>query len=462
MIFRKIHLPITLSFWLLAAFSTQAQQTSFSLREAVVYAREQAYSVRNAEYDYDKAKKIVKETAAMGLPQLSLGADMNYNQRIPQQPVPAQFIDPNAPEGEFVLLAFGVPYQSTYRANANMLLLDGSYFVALMASRVFKEISRLDLEQSKVDITEQIYNTYGNVIVAKELISILERNLEASTKTLQENQAFFAEGFIEKQDVDQVELLVSSLENNIVQAKNQERIALMTLKLVMGYPQDRALTLTDGVEVFTKLGEVADVILESNFQLDEYLPYRSAETAERAAVLSLRNEQMMYLPRLTGFYNFSRNNFGNDFNFFQYDNFFRFDNNNPWVTFAVTGFSLQWDVFTGFRRYARTQQMRIDLDRAQMNKRRVSEQAEIDYQRAKGDMQVAVKNLQTTARNRDLASNILTNTRTKYREGIVGSLELTQAENQLLESERNYVNALLQMVAARSALEKITGSFNSY
>lgn len=439
----------------------RAQETAFSLREAVKYARENAYSVRNAEYEYEKAKKIVQETAAMGLPQISVGGDLNYNQRIPQQPVPARFVNSEAGENEFVLLAFGVPYQSTYRASANMLILDGSYFVALMASRVFKEISRLELSQSKVDITEQIFNAYGNVVVANELVKILERNLESSMKTLNENKAFLKEGFIEQQDVDQFELLVSNLEINIIQTKNQASIAMMALKLAMGYPQDQALKLTDDIEVFITLGEVEGV-LNPIFELDSYLPYRSAQTQERAAKLSLRNEQMSYLPRLTGFYNASRNSFGNDFNFFQYENFWDFDNNNPWVTFAVTGFSLQWDLFTGMRRYARTQQMRIDLDRASMNKRLVSEQAQLDFQRSRSDFDVAVKSLQTSARNRELAKKILETTRTKYREGIASSLDLSQAENQLLDSERTYINALLQMVSARSALEKITGTFNSY
>jgi outer membrane protein len=461
MIIHRIFFFLCAATLLFSTTQVKAQETAFSLREAVKYARENAYSVRNAEYEYAKAKKIVQETAAMGLPQISVGGDLNYNQRIPQQPVPAEFLPNSPPDQDFVLLAFGVPYQSTYRATANMLILDGSYFVALMASRVFKEISRLELSQSRVDITEQIFNAYGNVVVANELVKILERNLESSMKTLNENKAFLEEGFIEQQDVDQIELLVSNLEINILQSKNQASIAMMALKLAMGYPQDQALSLTDDIDVFITLGDVEGLV-NPLFDLDSYLPYRSAETQERAAVLSLRNEQMSYLPKITGFYNVSRNSFGNDFNFFQYENFWDFDNNNPWVTFAIVGFGVQWDLFTGMRRYARTQQMRIDLDRASMNKRLVSEQAELDFQRSRSDFDVAVKSLQTSARNRELAKKILETTRAKYREGIASSLDLSQAENQLLDSERTYVNALLQMVSARSALEKITGSFNTY
>jgi outer membrane protein len=445
-----------LLFTLTTCLTAYTQPTSFTIKEAVQYALVNGYSVQNKEMDFQQARQKVKETAAAGLPQFSVGADLNYNARIPQQPVPAAFI-PDAPPGqEFVLLEFGVPYQSSYNAKVNQLIFDGSYIVALVASRVYKDISRLELEQSKIDITEQIYNAYGNVVVSKKLISILENNLTASQKTFTENQKLFEEGFLEQQDVDQIELLVTNLENNIVQAKNQHKIAVMMLKLAMGFPQENELILSDDIEAFTEIGNISDALLETQFDLNSYIKFRASETQERAAILTMRNEQMGYLPRLNGFFNYSQNNFGSNFNMFQ------FSDADHWVPFSVLGLSLQWDIFTGLRRSAKTQQARIDVNRAVMNKRMVSEQAQIDYEKAKGDMTVALKTFHTNKRNRDLAKKILDNTRVKYREGISSSLDLTQAENQFLDTEQKYINALLQLVSARSNLEKIIGNFNTY
>lgn len=452
----RLFLFISLAF----SVAASAQPVGLSLQQAVDYALENGYAVRNKVFDYEIAKKTVKETAAAGLPQIGVGADLNYNYDIPKQPVPASFIPGGAPDGQdFVLLAFGVPYQSSYRANVNQLIFDGSYFVALMASRVYKDISRLELEESKTEITEQVYNAYGNVVISEELIRLLEENLEASQRILNENRALLDEGFLEEQDVSQLEITVSNLETNIEQAKNQSRIANMMLKLTIGFPQNQTLELIDNIDAFTELNEFAGDLLETRFDLDRYLPYRSAETAERAALLSMRNEQMAFLPRLNGSINYSRNNFGNEFNLFQLSDF---GNDESWVPFTVMGLSLQWDLFTGLRRNARTQQARIDLDRATMNKQRVSEQAEIEYQQAKGDLSVAIKTMQTSKRNRDLAKRIFDNTQVKYREGMSSSLELAQAQNQFLDTERNYINALLQIVSTRAALEKITGKFKTY
>jgi outer membrane protein TolC len=42
----------------------------------------------------------------------------------------------------------------------------------------------------------------------------------------------------------------------------------------------------------------------------------------------------------------------------------------------------------------------------------------------------------------------------KYEEGISSSIELTTANNQLLESQANFINAAFQLIQAKSNLDK--------
>ena len=59
--------------------------------------------------------------------------------------------------------------------------------------------------------------------------------------------------------------------------------------------------------------------------------------------------------------------------------------------------------------------------------------------------------------NLALAQKIYDKTVKKYEAGIASSLELTQAQNQMLSAEGNYVKAVLDLLNARSALEKSYG-----
>ena len=85
--------------------------------------------------------------------------------------------DPTAPEGEFATVEFGVAHQNQGQLQVNQLLLDGSYFVALQASKVFKETKRLESEQAEIEARKNAAQSYYGVLVAEKTVSILEQNL---------------------------------------------------------------------------------------------------------------------------------------------------------------------------------------------------------------------------------------------------------------------------------------------
>jgi outer membrane protein TolC len=61
----------------------------------------------------------------------------------------------------------------------------------------------------------------------------------------------------------------------------------------------------------------------------------------------------------------------------------------------------------------------------------------------------------------ETASRVREKTLIKYREGVAGSFELTQAENQLLDAQSQYVQSMIQLINAHSALNKILGNYNN-
>ena len=47
----------------------------------------------------------------------------------------------------------------------------------------------------------------------------------------------------------------------------------------------------------------------------------------------------------------------------------------------------------------------------------------------------------------------------KYKQGMASSLELTQANQQYLQSENNYISALMNLLQTRLALDKLLNNF---
>ena len=102
------------------------------------------------------------------MPQVSANSGFNNFLNLPVQVVSAKFLNPNANEGEIVSFKGGTDYSLLGNVQVNQLLFNGSYFVALSASRVLIEMQKtLDLK-TKEDVVFNVSQAYHLAAVAKE------------------------------------------------------------------------------------------------------------------------------------------------------------------------------------------------------------------------------------------------------------------------------------------------------
>lgn len=429
----------------------QAQEPQkFTLSEAEDYAAQHAYGVRDRDLGVAKARQQIRETAAIGLPQISASLGYTYNAQIRQQPIPAQFIDPNAPEGEFTTLAFGVEHQNVAAVRMDQLLLDASYFVALQASRVLKQTRSLEREAAEIDARKNAAQAYYGVLIANRSIAILEGNLENLRKNLRETQKLYENGFLEEQDADQLELLVNNLENNLKASRRQAQLARQLLKFNLGMPLERSLVLADELSDLLAPQGMGAALTQEEFDYAEHIEYRAIQSQERGAKLQVSNQQAAWYPKLFGSFNHGQSNFTNQFND-------AFDVNTRWIPNTSLGVTLSWDVFQGLSRPAKIQKAKLDLQRTQVAKESTRSQLKLEYQRSINNYKQSLDNYKNQKRNLSLSRSIRDKTLRKYQEGINGSLELTQAENQLLETQQSYLDAMQNLLNAKEELENALG-----
>ena len=427
---------------LLISFQGVAQQEdrSLTLKEAQQLAVENAYSVKDKQLEYQKARQTIKETASQGLPQISAGFDFTYNAQLAKQPVPAEFF--GGAEGTFAYVTFGTKYQNSASLSLNQLILDGSYFVALQASRVYKESARLDKEISEQEIKKDVAQAYYGVLVSEETVEIVRENMSSLEKNLRETKALYDNGFVEEQDVDQLELLVSNLNNNLNRAQRQYDLAKMMLNFRLGRNVDAEISLTNSIDdVLRDEG----MLITDNFSVEDNINYRSISIQEKGAQLSVRNEKMKYLPTLSGFVRHGQNNYQDDLGR-------AWSTDEYWIPNTAIGFSLKWNILQGLGRPATVEKAKLDLERAEVAMELTKSQLQLQYGQAKSNYEYMYDNYNTQMRNVELSKKIRDKTRVKYTEGISSSLDLTQAENQYLEAQQEYLNALQSLLNAKEEL----------
>lgn len=432
--------------------SAQVAQYSFTLKEAQDFAVENAYDPRIQKLEIEKTRKLIMETASAGLPQVNATGNFQKYLEIPTTLIPAEAF--GGPAGEYLPVQFGLEYTAGAQFNVNQLIFDGSYIVALVATKVLKENAELGFERSTIQSRELIAQTYHAILVSERLEGVLQDNIETLRESLEQNRKLLKEGFLEEQDVDQLELLVTDIEINLDYTRRLAKVSRYLLNVQLGIPVESEITLEDDIEKLITLTVDGESLLTEQFDPEQNVEYRSLETNERGALLNIRNEQMSYLPKINGFLTLAQNYQNNDPEFWQDVN------SNRWFPNYFIGANVSIPIFTGLRRSARVSQAKIDLDKVEVAKEQLEGNLKVEYQRVKAQFEFNLSNLNTRKRNAEIANKILNNTLIKYREGLASSLELTQTQNQYLDALRQYVNAAQQALDSRAAMERVLGKYN--
>jgi outer membrane protein len=432
----------------LVALALAQETQSFSLAQAQSYALENNYDKLNAESDLLIAKKKVWETTGIGLPQVNFEAKLQNFIDLPTSLIPANAFDPNAPAGEFAELRFGTNYNNSATISANQLLFDGSYLVGLKAARVYKEFSEKNISKTEIQVKEDVAQAYYLVLVAEENKRILEEVATTTEKLLSETTKIYEEGFAEEQNVDQLRLTLNDINNSLAYAEQQLSIARNLLKFQLGYEIKNEISLTDNIESLLKLSDPENSI-SKEFDITNNVDYQMIKVNEELMKLNFNKEKFSFAPSVAAFFSHSQQNMSNDFDAFS---------GGKYYPQTLWGISLQLPIISGGMRLAKTGQAKVEYLKAQTTSKKVEQSLILQAERSKAEYTSALSVYNNQKEGVTLAKKINNHSIIKYNEGIISSLELSQSQNQYLDTEAKYIKSLLDVFNAKSNLNKAIGT----
>jgi outer membrane protein TolC len=428
----------------------QAQETSkksysFSLQQAIEHAIENNYQSINSGRDVQSARQKKLEATALGLPQINATVDFQNNFVIQKSVVPAEFFGGNP--GEFVEVAFGTKQNMNARASLNQLIFDGSYIVALQASKTYLDFYEKSKTKTDLEIKEMIINSYGNVLLSEESIDILKSNIKSVEKTLFETEQTFKNGLTEEENVEQLNIRLTTLKSNLNYSIRLRDIAENMLKINLGIELDDELVLTDDLKSLTALN--LDLALTNpEFNVEQNIDYTLMTNFVDQRNLELKLEKSRYLPSLGASLNYGYNAFGEDFS--------TFTNADNWLDYSNLGLNLNIPIFSGFGRNARTQQAKIALEQAKTELTETEQRLKLEYLTAKSKFDFDVEQYFSSKQNLTLAERIEKKQNVKFTEGLSSSFEFTEAQRQLYTAQQDYLQAMVNVINSRAKIEKIT------
>lgn len=460
--FKKL-LLLPVALWLAGPMPLWAQEgasRSFTLEECIQYGIENNVNVRNERLNQGIAKAQVGETVAQGLPQINANGNLTYNIQRQTNFLPGAL----AGQSGFIPVQFGTPFQSNVSATVSQLIFDGSYFVGLRASKVFKELADKGVVKARIDVAEAVALAYYGVLVSEERLTLLETNLGRLDSLYRETKAMNEQGFAEAIDVQRLKVNLNNLETEYQNVQRSLAINLNALKFQMGLPLEQPIEIAESIQDFENLSQLE---VES-FNYADRIEYQQLNINRELAELDVSNTKSQYLPNLSAFFNYGynagRETFGE---FFEPTVLQTRDEQgvvvdektvDTWNGFAAVGINLNIPIFDGLLKANTIRRKKLLKEQVEIQIDNLENAIELETQQAQIVFINSLESLENQQENRRLAEEVFRVAKIKYQEGVGSNLEVVEAENALKSAETNYFVSLYDALVARVAYQKATGT----
>lgn len=427
------------------AQGTDSLTYKFSLKAAIDYALTHQTAVLNAIVDEEIARNTVKHTVGIGLPQVSTSFNFQDYLKVPTNLLPGEFF---GQPGTQIPVRFGVKYNSSAGIELNQLIFDGSYIVGLQASKTYKELSVRSTKRTKIETAVAVTKAYYSALVSGEQLGLIDANLTQLTKSLNDTEAMFKNGFSEKIDVDRLQVLKNNLETERGNVTRLLQMNIDMLKFQMGMPVQVGLTLTDKISEIR--AEPVTTLLTDTVAYKGRIEYSLLETQKKLNELDLKRQKSLFLPTLKGFASASKS--------FQSDSFSNlYEQSYPT---SVIGLTLSWNLINGGQRIYQVRNAKLAVRKSENDLLNLKNGIANEISASQNLYLNSSRSVENQERNLTLAKEILRVTRIKYEQGIGSSLEVTTAETSLKEAQNNYITALYDLLISKVDLDKAAGRIN--
>ncbi|HSZ25286.1 MAG TPA: TolC family protein [Cytophagaceae bacterium] len=448
--------------------SNAQSDNSYTLQQCIDYALKSNYNLKNTEFDEYVSKAQIKEVRGAGLPQINGAASVTENPNLRRlfinynPATPGLFTFPSGSPGG----VYASPNVITVKAsgdagvNVSQMLFNGSYLVGLKASKTVAELSHKNVMMSQIQIVENVSKAFYSLVINNERKNLLDANIARVDSLLKQTRSMNEQGFVEKIDVDRVEVTYNNLVVERTKFDQLVELTKLLLKFQMGYDVNN--------EIIVK-GDISDVtnLITSTFTTDttayqNRIEYKILETQYSIEKLNLKNKHMQSAPTLTavgslGYYR-GGNNVGGLFSKGNELPAAVSSYHDQWYRYDYVGVNLNVPIFSGLSRYYRAQQSKITLQKIENNLDAFKQSASLQVHQAEINFKNNSLTLENQKRNMNLAAEVTRVTKIKYQQGIGANLDVVTAETSHKEAQTNYYNALYDLMVSQIDYQKAMGT----
>ena len=437
----KLSLVGLIAAMLLIAFTrnANAQDRTITLKEAIDLGLQNSKTLKLSQAKIDEAVSQYNQAKDRALPTGSVSFTYDRAQ-IPYNNLSFGKTSIDLPKSANAYLGI---------ASLNETIFGGNKLkYARQSTDLLTQVSRLDADNNKDQITYDVISSYYNLYKVLQSIKVVNQNITTVDAQIHQSQRFFEQGLVTKNDVLRFQLQKANIQLNGIDLESNRKIINYSLNVLLGLPETTQLNIAeitaDTSRAISPLAAYIDTAM-ANRQEVKQLVLRG-----RVAETNIKDVQANVLPNvsagLSGYYVDANGNplpkIGN------------------FITPVTIGVTASWNFGALWTNKNKVTQAKIQREEVSINQGiltdNVKNEVNQDYQNYLQALD-NIKLLQTSIAQASENTSIL---ESKYKSNIASATDRADAETLLYQAQINLELAKADAGLAYYTLLKATGKIN--
>ncbi|WP_378104068.1 TolC family protein [Chryseobacterium sp. sg2396] len=337
-------------------------------------------------------------------------------------------------------------YGSSYAVQATQLIFKGGLVNRSIELAGLRELlSELDLEKNKQDVKFLVISNYLDVYKILNQQEVFQNNKKLAQERLKNIQKFYQQGMVTRNEVIRGELAIKNLDQGILTLVNNRKILNYNLNLALGLPEDTEIVPVESLDIKEAgigMPYYMNLARESNPLL------KSAKTNIEVADKNIDIIKTDKMPTVAGFGGYSVQR--------------PITTRNPVLDMYSggwqTGISISYNIDNLYKTKERVKLGEIQKNQAGDALTLTQQNVDMAVNAAYVKYQEAIQQAEILDDARKLAKENYKITEAKYLNQLAVQAEMTDAQNQKLQSELDYANAEINVLYQYYNLLKSTGT----
>jgi len=462
----------TLLILLSISIAGQAQE-NWSLQRCIEYALENNLTIEQAELGVQNADIDITQAKHNRYPTLNASSSLNKNFGRSIDPVTNDFITQSF-VGNNVGLQSGITLFNGFRI-AN----------SLKQAKINQIASKLDLDQSKRDISLAVANNYLSGLFADENLAIAQSQLETSKEQLAQTEKLINAGVRPANESLDILAQIANNEQQVIAAENSKVIALLGLKRLLRLEPDVSMVLE--VPINVNVDSDPDLLTFTDVYNSALLSQPNVKAGEsriESARIGVKISKSGIMPRVTAFGSIQSNynnqvplleNFtdvlvpsnvvinGENAVLSELRSIPTVISEKPYFTqvdenlsYGV-GLSLNVPIYNNYSARLGMERAKLNILNVENQNAQLKEQLKTTVQQALADARASKRRLNATEKSVDASKASFDNAEKRFNAGTINSFEYVTIKNALQQAEVNSVIAKYEFLFALKIIDFYMG-----